>query len=83
MDKIITTLSKFYHPPYSLSPLDNDVEGNGKPSDHLIIVMKPISQCDAQKPKQKVITFRPLLESGMLLYKQWLQNEIWQELYQV
>ena len=83
LDKIITTLSKFYLPPYSLSPLDNDVEGNGKPSDHLIIVMKPISQSDVPKPKQKVITFRPLPESGMLLYKQWLQTEMWQELYQL
>ena len=53
------------------------------PSDHLIIVLKPISQWDAQKPKQKVITFRPLPESGMLLYKQWLQTEMWQELYQL
>jgi hypothetical protein len=74
---------QFYLPPYILSPLDNDVEGNGKPSDHLIIVMKPISQSDVPKPKQKVITFRPLPESGMLVYNQWLQTEMWQELYQV
>ena len=82
LDKIITTLSKFYLPPVSLPPLDNDEPGNGKPSDHLIIVWKPISQLGDSKPKQKEITFRPLPESGMLAFKLWLQNEPWNELYQ-
>ena len=82
LDKIITTLSKFYLPPTSLPPLDNDVEGNGKPSDHLIIVMRPISETENVKPKQKTITYRPLPESGMLMFKQWLQTEPWLELYQ-
>ena len=52
LDKIITTLSKFYLPPTSLPPLDNDIEGNGKPSDHLIIVMRPISQTNYPKMKE-------------------------------
>jgi hypothetical protein len=82
LDKIITTLSKFYLSPTSLPPLDNDVDGDGKPSDHLIIVMRPINQSENVKPKQKLITHRPLPESGMLMLKQWLQNEAWQELYQ-
>ena len=82
LDKIITTLSKFYLRPTSLPPLDNDEEGNGKPSDHLIIVMRPINQTENEKPKQKIISYRPLPESGMLMFKQWLQNETWQELYQ-
>ena len=32
LDKIVTSLEKFYLPPYSLPPLDNDEQGNGKPS---------------------------------------------------
>ena len=83
LDKIVTTLSKFYHPPTSLPPLDNDIEGNGKPSDHLIIVMRPISQSNYPKVKKKMITFRPLPESGMLMFKQWLFGEAWQQLYQM
>ena len=83
LDKIITTLSKFYLPPTSLPPLDNDVDGNGKPSDHLIVIMRPISQTENPQPKQKIITYRPLPESGMLMLKQWLQNETWQDLYQL
>ena len=79
----INTREVLSPPPTSLPPLDNDEEGNGKPSDHLIIVMKPISQLDNPKPEVKVITFRPLPESGMLLFKQWLQTEDWSELYQL
>ena len=74
LDKIITSLKKFYLPPTSLPPLDNDIEGNGKPSDHLIIVMKPINEGENVKPKQKLITHRPMPESGLLKFKQWLQN---------
>ena len=44
--------------------------------------MRPINQSENVKPKQKLITYRPLPESGMLMLKQWLQNEAWQELYQ-
>lgn len=81
LDKIITTLSKFYLPPTTLPPLDNDVEGNGKPSDHLIVEWRPINQNVNRKPNYKVITFRPLPESGMLQFKQWLETETWQSLY--
>ena len=44
LDKIITTLSKYYLPPTTLLPLDNDIDGKGKPSDHLIVSMRPICQ---------------------------------------
>ena len=83
LDKIITTLSRFYLPPTTLPPLDNDTEGNGKPSDHLIVVMSPICQSNQPKPKKKIIKFRPMPESGMLGFKQWLQSETWQELYKL
>ena len=82
LDKIITTLSKYYLSPSTMPPLDNDVEGNGKPSDHLIVEMRPIGELDNPKPKYKTITFRPLPDSGLLQMKQWLQTETWQELYQ-
>jgi hypothetical protein len=82
LDKIITTLSKYYLSLATLEPLDNDTAGIGKPSDHLIVVWKPLSQSEQPKPKQKLITFRPLPESGMLLVEQCLQSETWQQLYQ-
>ena len=62
LDKIITTLAKYFLPPTTLPPLDNDLEGKGKPSDHLIVIMRPICQSSQPKPKKKTITFRPLPE---------------------
>ena len=82
LDKIITTLAKYFLPPTTLPPLDNDLEGKGKPSDHLIVIMRPICQSSQPKPKKKTITFRPLPESGMLQLKHWLLIEPWTELYQ-
>ena len=79
LDKIVTTLEKFYLPPYTLPPLDNDEPGNGKPSDHLIVVWRPINQLEDYKPEQKVITYRPMPESGMAQFKIWLQTEPWTE----
>ena len=78
LDKIITTISRFYLP-----PLDNDTEGNGKTSDHLIVVMSPICQSNQPKPKKKIIKFQPMHGSGMLGFKQWLQSETWKELYKL
>ena len=63
-------------------PLDNDEPGNGKPSDHLIIVWKPINHLGDYKPEQKIITYRPMPESGMTQFKLWLQDETWWDLYQ-
>ena len=43
LDPIITTLSSFYQVPVWLGPLDPDPDMNGKPYDHLMVVMTPIS----------------------------------------
>ena len=47
------------------------------------MIMRPISQNNYPKPQVKVITYRPLPESGMLMMKQWLQNENWAQLYRL
>ena len=43
LDPIITTLSNYYQLPQCLSPLEADHDSNGKPSDHMMVVMEPIS----------------------------------------
>jgi hypothetical protein len=73
LEKIVTTLSKFYLPPVSLPPLDNDEEGNGKPSDHFIIVWRPIRQLEDYKPKQKNIVKGESKKTSL--------SEIWFSLY--
>ena len=63
LDPIITTLSDFYQLPECLAPLDADPESNGKPSDHLMVVMEPISQLNNKPARtKKSFTYRPFTE---------------------
>ena len=66
LDPIITTLGNFYQPPAAMPPLDNDPDKTGKPSDHNIVLMKPINNIFNHPARHtKVITFRPLPQSGI------------------
>ena len=60
LDPIITTLSSYYQIPEVLDPLEADSGSNGKPSDHKMVVMSPITKIDNKhvRSKQK-ITYRP------------------------
>ena len=56
LDKILTTLHSYYLSPTTLPPLDNDSDNSGKPSDHLIVVWKPLSsENPSQQRKYKTI----------------------------
>ena len=83
LDPIITTLASFYQTPHCLPPLDPDPDCNGKPSDHKMVLMSPIS-CINNNPARvtKQIIFRPITETGLEKMRVWLQNEDWYELTQ-
>ena len=80
LDPIITTLSTFYQDPKCLPPLDPDPDCNGRPSDHKMVVMEPISVLN-NKPvrEKKKITFRAITELGLQKMRLWLENETWDE----
>ena len=81
LDPIITTLSAFYQVPQCLPPLDPDPDSNGKPSDHMMVVMPPITMIN-NKPDRttKRVMFRPITDIGLQKMKQWLENESWDEI---
>lgn len=82
LDKIITNMHGYYHEPFTLEPLDNDQEGCGKPSDHLIVVMEPLSNDNpVQKRKYKTIAYRPFPDSGIREKRSWIQSQSWKEVY--
>ena len=43
LDVIITNIHALYQAPTTLPPLDNDEDESGKPADHLIVLIKPLS----------------------------------------
>ena len=80
LDNIITDLSKWYQIPECLPPLGADPGSGGKPSDHQIVIMEPISTIN-NKPARttRMITVRPMKQSGIDLFGQWLNNQTWEE----
>ena len=81
LDPIITTLSSYYQVPECLPPLDSDPDCNGKPSDHLMVVMKRLSVMNNKPARtKKVITFRPVTDDGLHRMQQWIEKEQWNEI---
>ena len=81
LDPIITTLSSFYQVPEVLDPLSADPDSNGKPSDHKIVVMSPITEINNKTARIKQeITYRPFSEENLHKMREWIEKEKWSEL---
>ena len=63
-------------------PINPDVNGNGKPSDHLIVLMRPLSASIPVPPRvYRVIQSRPITESGMQSFRAWIEEQRWLDVY--
>ena len=84
LDPINTDLAKYYHIPRVLSPLNPDCDCHGRPSDHKMILINPISEFDnTLERKQRTITIRPLLESKLIKSENWLKKFEWGKLMEI
>ena len=81
LENIISTLQYFYLAPFTISPLDNDENKNGKPSDHLPVVFKPIDDITTSRNKYRTIKFRPLPQSGIDQFENWIKDQNWSEIF--
>ena len=82
LDPIITTMRKFYQPPITKPPIDNAQDKEGKPSDHLVVLMYPINaQIGCPPRKNRLVTFRPLPQSGINNMGRWIQQQSWDQIY--
>ena len=78
LDPVITTLGSYYQVPVCLPPLDAD-DGDSQ-SDHLTVVVKPISAI-SNKPARvlKKVKVRRLPQSGKDRLKGWFSQQNWDE----
>ena len=82
LDPVITTMHKYYLPPVTKPPINNDEEKKGKPSDHLVVLMYPInSAIDYPRRQIRYVECRPLPQSGINKMGIWLQKQTWKEIY--
>ena len=70
LDPIITTLGSFYQSPEILDPLDADPDSGGRPSDHLIPLMRPINEIfiewkQAYSRQSHILGVRAFAENGV------------------
>ena len=82
LDPIITTLWKYYQEPVTKPPINPDLNSKGKPSDHLIVLMKPLSnELEIQPRKYEFIRTRPITQSGIDIFGRWITCYNWHEVY--
>ena len=80
LDPIISTLGSYYQRPVCLPPLNPDPEANGAPSDHLIVIMKPITTLNNRPCRNyQTIKVRPLTKSGLTKFRIWIQEQDWKD----
>ena len=82
LDPIITTMKKYYMEPVTKPPINPDANSNGKPADHLIVLMRPISASIPVPPRvYRTIQSRPITESGLQLFRSWIEKQRWLDMY--
>ena len=80
LDPVITSLSAYYQTPECLPPLDPDPDTNGKPSDHRIVVVRPICAINNTCARTtKEIKVRPITDIGIFKMRAWCINQDWNE----
>ena len=81
LDILITNLSGFYNSPIIAPPIQPDDPEKGKPSDHSVPVCSP--HTDRYNPPRrtwKLHTYRPLPDSRLRDFGQWLTKHEWAQL---
>ena len=78
LDIILTNLHPYYGTPVILPPVHPDVPGQGVPSDHSVPLAVPHTD-PARAPVRyyKTITSRPLPDSKLRNFGQWITEETW------
>ena len=80
LEKIITDLQSFFHPPTSHMPIEVDEDMDGENSDHNVVVLTPVNvPSDAPKRTKRIIRTRPLPESKIKEFHKFLTVHKWSE----
>ena len=82
LDPVIMTMSSYYMEPQVIPPLDADPDKDGKPSDHMIVLQKPISTIENRSARiTREITVRPMPQSGIDQFRNWLIDQNWSQVF--
>ena len=83
LDVIIMNTSGFYNSPVIAPPLQPDIPGVGQPSDHSVPVCAPHTDRFSRPVRDyRIINYRPLPESGVKRFGEWIVKESWESIDQ-
>ena len=82
LENIITDLHTLYQAPECLPPLQVDLDKAGKDSDHNIVILPPIKLCNNNKQTKRPVITRPLTDTGMQQYRNFISSHTWEEVLQ-
>ena len=78
LDVLLTNLHEYYSVPEIVPPVPADNPVQGKPSDHSVPLAKPLNSAGVNMSNQyKTKISRPMPESGVKSFGQWIINENW------
>ena len=80
LENIITDLHTLYQVPQCLPPLQVDQDKVGKDSDHNIVILPPITVTSNRKRTKKAVVTRPLPDTGMQQFAQFICSQSWDEI---
>ena len=81
LDVIITNMHALYSVPVIAPPVQPDNPQYGVPSDHSTVVAVPLAQGKVLETREYISrTFRPLPESGLKEFGQWICLEGWEDI---
>ena len=79
LENIITDLHTLYQEPECLAPLQVDEDKAGEDSDHNIVLLPPITINNNRKRVKRSVVTRPLPQSGMDKFSQFIWSHSWDE----
>ena len=81
LDIIIMNLFSYYKSPIIVPPIHPDNPNKGKPSDHSVPVCIPhTDRYTAPSRNYRIIKYRPLPDSGVRKFGEWIVTECWDSL---
>ena len=78
MDVILTNNPQLFANPFTVPPVKTDDPNNGKPSDHLTVIAVSLNKSfTAVSRDYHNVTVRPLPDSKIKCFGDWLENKDW------
>ena len=84
LEKVITDLQTYFHPPKTHEPIEVDEDKEGENSDHNIVLLTPVNIItDAPQRVKRVIKTRPLPDSKIREFNKFMKIHNWSEVLNV